>query len=94
MRLHGTCREQRQLDVVAAVERQVHDLLVVDHLALGRFRSYQQRRIGGDGNGFGHNADFQDQIDLCGLLDLKDDSVAEHPPESGLLGRYAIGADT
>ena len=58
VRLHGACREQRQLDVVAPVQWQVHDLLVVDHLSLRRFSNYQQRRVGGHGNGFGHGTDF------------------------------------
>ncbi len=40
-RLHGAPRHQREVDVVAPVQRHVDDTLVVDHLALRGFHGVQ-----------------------------------------------------
>ncbi len=63
-------RERDQLQIVAAVQRQFDDALVVDHGADGGVLGLQLGGAGFDGDGFGHLADGQAEIEADGLLDV------------------------
>ena len=54
-----TGRERGERQHGAAVQRQVHDLLLVDDLSNGCVLRLQQRRIAGDGHGFAHGRDAE-----------------------------------
>ena len=86
-------RKQRQLDVVAPVQRKVHHFLVVDHLTLRRFVHRQQRGRRGHRHVLVHLAHFERQVHHRGLLDLEHDALAHHALEAGRFRGHAIAAD-
>ena len=85
-------RQARERDEAPAVERQVDDLPVVDDVAEPRGFAAQQRRVGGDGDGFGQPADLELQVEPNGFARGEPDAVAGQRPESAQLDAHAIGA--
>ena len=56
-------RKRDQRNEVSAIERQRHDLLLLDHETDRPAAGLQQRRLGGDVNGFRDVADLERQIE-------------------------------
>ena len=54
--------QDRQLDDVAAIERQLDDLPVFDHAADRRVLGVERDRVGGDFDGFGNVADLHREV--------------------------------
>ena len=69
-RLHAG-NQLRELDEVAAVERQVDDLAAVDHCADGGVLGLQQRGVSLDVDRLGDFADLKLEVNPRGLSDLQ-----------------------
>ena len=85
---HHAGHQERQIGEVAAVERQVVDLLLHDHVALdGAVLGVQRRDLGGDLHRFGDIADNELDIGSQDLIDLQHDfglPVALNPCRSAV----------
>jgi hypothetical protein len=83
--LHGPGREQREIVVGAAIEGQLNDAPVLDHLSLAAFDGVQLRSRAGHLDAVGNAADFEGEILLRALIDLEDDAAAGDDLEAGAL---------
>ena len=75
-----------------AVQRQIDDLLVGDHLAERRGLRVQERRLGRDQHFRRQRADRQRELDARRLPDGQLDPLAHRRLEPGNRGRHFIGA--
>ena len=73
---HRPSGQQGEIEIAATVEREVHNLLVADHLALGRLDGGQQRRISHYRNAFSELADFERNVHNGRFTDLEVDAAA------------------
>ena len=86
-------RQERQLGVAAAEQRQVAHLALVDHAAdVGRLR-LQQLGAAGDGHFLGQRADAQLQIDLRAVCTLTRNARRDRALEALQLGGHRVDAD-
>ena len=87
-----TGRQQRQLVVVPAVERQFDDLLLIDDRASRRGQRVEQRRRADDLDGLGEPAGLQRDIDARHLCDLQRQARAHRLLEPLALHRHRVVA--
>ena len=66
---------------IAAVQRQIHDALILDHRADRGVLRVEQRRAGRHLNGFGHRSDSELEVQARDLLDLQLDTAADRALE-------------
>ena len=64
-------RQCRKLVVVATVERQLHNLPLINHRPPARSIDFQERRFGRDGHFLGDFTNRQLDIESSRLIDLK-----------------------
>ena len=89
----GDVRRQRnQLQVVAAVQRQFDDALVLDHRADGGVLGGQQRGVSHHLDGFDDFSHLQFDIDAGRLLHMQFNLAPDHGLESGLSGLQRVSA--
>ena len=85
--------EEDQLGRLPAVERQLHDALVVDHLADAGVLGFDQRRVRGHRDLLADRADRERHVDLGVRSDLQHDAVAHVGVESLQHDLQLIGTD-
>ena len=90
----GARRDHGKLQVVAAVERQVHDLTVFDHRAGRTLGGLQQRRGRLDFDDLGHRADLEGDVQLADVADGQGDARPGIRLESVRLDDNDVVADT
>ena len=79
----GHRRDQTgQGDETAAVEREIDDLAVVDHLAESRGLTAHERRVPRHHDGFGQLADLELDVERHGLAGRDTEAVARERPEA------------
>src|SRR5204863_3809536 len=88
----GAGREQGELHSVAGEDRELEDAALVDDLAEGGLGGREERRLGGDVDGFGDVADAEGHVDLDGVVDADLDVLADELLEAGELGGDGVDA--
>ena len=81
-----------QLHEVAAVQRQLLHLLLLNHAAQHRRLAFEQWRRAFDQDGLADGADLQIEIDLRALIDLQFHSGALDLAKARHLGGEPVGA--
>ena len=85
-------RELHEVSDAAAGQREVLHLLAVHHLADVRIGGFEQRRFRRNGDGFGHRADFESDLDIQHIAHAQLEARALVPLETRLFGDNAVGA--
>ena len=91
--LCGAGRQQREVGVGAAVERQIHRLLPADDGSPRAAVGFQQRRRFGDRDALGDFADFQLQVDPLARGDGDRERIRYGLLEARVFGRHLAAAD-
>ncbi len=84
--------EQRELEVIAAVQGKVYDLFAVHNLTSRGLRSLEQRGRRADGDRFRSCANVQRKVDANFLLNLHPDSRACNRLEPWRVGSHGVYA--
>ena len=71
---HRSGKQRQQVGRIAAVQRQLHDALVVHHLADAEVARLHRLRVGSDGNGFLYRAKLQRHRHVRIAVDLQHDA--------------------
>ena len=91
-RLDGIGRQQRQVRIVAAVQRQLHHLSRVDNLpVLARIR-LQRGRGSRDIHGFGYRAHLHGHLDALARVDIHQHVLGGVLRETGVLHDHRVAA--
>jgi hypothetical protein len=80
------------LQVIAAIQRQVHNLLIADHVTDLRRVRLQQNSVGADLDLLGHLAHRHLHVDARGLIHLQSDIAHQTGLEADLLCLDAVDA--
>ena len=93
VRLANAGRQQRQIGIGAAVERQVDDRRASDHLAAIAGVGLEHGGRGFDHDGFGDGAYVEAQVDALPRVDSQINGIRDRELEALLLGGDTIRAD-
>ena len=89
----GSADQQDQLGRFAGIQREVDNLLVVDHLAHAGTAGLHAQAFGLNGNCFAHGADFQCRVDGGVGIDFENDARLGEGTEAFLGYFQLVGAD-
>ena len=82
--------QKRELQIIAAVQGEFHNLFLIDHIPQCGVFAGDQRRRGTDLHFLRQGAHLQRNIEACLLVGLQHDAGSNHPVEAGILGRQAV----
>ena len=89
----GARNQRRQLQVIAAVERQLDDRAVFDDRADGGVLGLDQWRLTNDGHGLGDVAHLHREGDPARTAHLHDETLPIDGSEAGQLGFQVVGSE-
>ena len=90
---HRSGKQRQQIGRIAAVQRQLHDALVVHHLADAEVARLDRLRVGSDGNGFLYGAKLQRHRHVRIAVDLQHDAGLDGRAEPLQRDIETIGPD-
>src|SRR5205823_1536127 len=87
-RWHHSRRQERELIVVASVQREFHDLLSIDYRTARGCFGFQKRRCGADMDDFFKRTEVKAYVDAGNLVYLENDALLNK-----LLKAFQFGGD-